>query len=77
MYIRVRGRAYIIYNVEYAYIQTYKTFFKKIKKSAFKRLTGVYKFDIISRLCKNACIGLMREVTANPKQKAALADNFR
>ena len=57
MYIRVRGRAYIIYNVEYAYIQTYKTFFKKIKKSAFKRLTGIYICVIIVKLCKNACMG--------------------
>jgi hypothetical protein len=50
---------------------------KKFKKSSFKRLTDLYRFDIISRLCKNACIGLMREVTEIPRQKAALADNFR
>jgi hypothetical protein len=27
---------------------------KKFKKSSFKRLTEVYRFDIIDKLCKNA-----------------------
>ena len=53
---------------------------KKLKifqKYSFKCLTGACKFDIIGRLCKYALYGLMREVTENPRQKAALADNFR
>ena len=50
---------------------------KKIQKSCFKRLTDIDKCDIIVRLCKNALYGLRREVTENPRLKAALADNFR
>ena len=30
---------------------------KLFSKNAFKRLTGIYIYDIIDTLCKNACMG--------------------